>query len=192
MPSQHLGQSAVASVPITSHQNSPPVFAQECHAASPSASTTFSAVRRTHAEADAEPPACFVCMDAAADAVLIECGHGGLCVGALSTLHSAHIFVSSSLIWLDRELAAFVASSTILQAYLRLSPRGFAGAPLPTSDAGIRQYQNIRSFQFMHRACTRPVPRHRPVCPNGQPALNLYVRANAQERIGSAPALVNA
>ncbi len=25
--------------------------------------------------------ACFVCMDAAADAVLIECGHGGLCAG---------------------------------------------------------------------------------------------------------------
>ncbi len=31
----------------------------------------------------AEPPACFVCMDATADAVLIECGHGGLCAGAL-------------------------------------------------------------------------------------------------------------
>ncbi len=25
--------------------------------------------------------ACFVCMDAAADAVLIKCGHGGLCAG---------------------------------------------------------------------------------------------------------------
>jgi hypothetical protein len=25
--------------------------------------------------------ACFVCMDAAADAMLIECGHGGLCAG---------------------------------------------------------------------------------------------------------------
>ena len=25
--------------------------------------------------------ACFVCMDVAADAVLLECGHGGLCAG---------------------------------------------------------------------------------------------------------------
>jgi hypothetical protein len=25
--------------------------------------------------------ACFVCMDAGADAVLLECGHGGLCAG---------------------------------------------------------------------------------------------------------------
>jgi hypothetical protein len=89
MTLHHLGQSAVASVLITSHQNSPSVFAQDSLAATPSASTTFSAVRRTDAEADVEPLACFVCMDAAADAVLIECGHGGLCVGALSTLRSA-------------------------------------------------------------------------------------------------------
>ena len=31
-----------------------------------------------------EGKACFVCLDADADAVLIECGHGGLCAGALS------------------------------------------------------------------------------------------------------------
>ncbi len=36
--------------------------------------------------ANSDPPACFVCMDAAADAVLIECGHGGLCAGAPSSL----------------------------------------------------------------------------------------------------------
>ncbi len=48
-------------------------------------------MRRTGAEADAEPPACFVCMDAAADAVLIECGHGGLCAGAPPTLTPAHL-----------------------------------------------------------------------------------------------------
>jgi hypothetical protein len=30
---------------------------------------------------DAGGQVCFVCMDVAADAILIECGHGGLCAG---------------------------------------------------------------------------------------------------------------
>ena len=30
----------------------------------------------------AAPGACLVCLDAAPDAVLVECGHGGLCAGA--------------------------------------------------------------------------------------------------------------
>jgi hypothetical protein len=33
------------------------------------------------ADAERSGQVCFVCMDAAADAVLIECGHGGLCAG---------------------------------------------------------------------------------------------------------------
>ncbi len=33
------------------------------------------------ADVEGSGQACFVCEDAAADAVLIECGHGGLCAG---------------------------------------------------------------------------------------------------------------
>ena len=79
--SQHLGQSASSQNYTTSGPT--PIYL----AATP-ASTAIATVRRTGAEAVAEPPACFVCMEAAADTVLIECGHGGLCAGALLSIAS--------------------------------------------------------------------------------------------------------
>ena len=49
----------------------------------------------TDAAADADVDAegwgggtCFVCLDAAADAVLVQCGHGGLCAGAAAPPHA--------------------------------------------------------------------------------------------------------
>ncbi len=88
MPSQHHEQSAAASAPTTSSHHAasgpdPPGLA------APSSASTAGVAVRTGAGADAEPQACFVCMDAAADAVLIECGHGGLCGGALPSLASS-------------------------------------------------------------------------------------------------------
>ncbi len=35
--------------------------------------------------------ACFVCMNAAADAVLIDCGHGGLCAGEVRSCPALRI-----------------------------------------------------------------------------------------------------
>jgi hypothetical protein len=87
--SHHHAEDPAASAPSAGNPATPaPAPACLAAAACPSASestTSRAAVRWTGAEADAEPPVCFVCMDAAADAVLIECGHGGLCAGALPT-----------------------------------------------------------------------------------------------------------
>ena len=116
MSSQHPRRSAVASVP-TLQRNATPAIDSSCLIASPLASTTTTAVRRrTGAEADAEPQACFVCMEAAADTVLIDCGHGGLCAGTISLL-SAYLFIGGSWGRRDRELAAIDASSVHTSAH---------------------------------------------------------------------------
>ena len=91
MPLQLHGQDVAASAPVTfpDHATSDPA---PLDLAAPSSTSTASAAARwIGTGADAEPQACFVCMDAAADAVLIECGHGGLCAGALPPLAPARI-----------------------------------------------------------------------------------------------------
>ncbi len=52
-------------------------------------STASTAAPERDADAEQGGRACFVCVDAAAEAVLIECGHGGLCAGE-STRTEAH------------------------------------------------------------------------------------------------------
>ena len=117
MSSQHPRRSAVASVP-TLQRNATPAIDSSCLTASPSASTTATEARRSGAAAaDAEPQACFVCMEEAADTVLIDCGHGGLCAGTISSLLSAYLFIGGSWGRRDRELAAIDASSVHTSAH---------------------------------------------------------------------------
>ncbi len=65
------------------------------------ASTTEESVDEECGNGEKGGQACFVCMDAAADAVLIKCGHGGLCAGERISLQ----FIASARTRISHRLA---------------------------------------------------------------------------------------
>ena len=85
LPGQPLDSSSCGqSAPRPPCPPCPPAHTAAAAAPEDSAESGMASPPRHPSRAEAEQrggQACFVCMDAAADAVLIECGHGGLCAG---------------------------------------------------------------------------------------------------------------
>ncbi len=143
-PSRHITGEQSISQPLAPSAHSAPTTALE-DANSNAGSPPCPPSERSDAEEGGR--ACFVCEDAAADAVLIECGHGGLCAGEAPDPHPVNA-------------RPYSGSTSQPESRVRqdCNVARTAAEKLPWPTRAVRTQRASIGFTSPERHCQKPAP----------------------------------